>query len=120
MKDYVFNKPLPFVTEQTEKSDSKTLKYLSRGLGSVFGNDQRNVVWFALGLGIPAILLAFTGLILTSIGHPILMFFDFLLVLFVCWVFWAMYDLYKKVNENCRRHEENMAMSKKCNDCTEE
>lgn len=99
MKDYVFDKPLPFVTEASENSDDKTYKYLSRGMGKVFGNDQRNVVYFALGLGIPGIFLAFVGLFMTGWGHPILMVFDFLLFVFVCWVVWMTWKIYDRTNK---------------------
>lgn len=107
MKDYIFNKQIPFVTEQSENSNNKIYKYLTRGMGITFGNDQRNVVLFAFALGIPGIILAFTGLIMTSWGHPILMLFDLLLTAFIGWVFWSMFNMYKEINEFARKSEEN-------------
>lgn len=91
----LLEKPLPFVTEDSENSSDKTYKYLSRGMGFLFSNDQRNVLWFALGLGIPGIIAAFVGLFITSWGHPVLIIFDILIALFVFWVFYNVTKLLK-------------------------
>ena len=98
MKDYVFSKQIPFKTERSENSNSMSHKYLARGFAALFANDQRVFLAFVIGLAIPGLICAFIGLILTSIGHPILMFFDFLLVCFIGWVFWMLHDMYTRLN----------------------
>lgn len=91
----LFDNPLPFVTEESEKSKNKTYKYLSRGLGFLFNNDQRNIVYFAVGLGVPAVLISFVGLYATAWGHPVLIAFSIFITLFVVWVVYSLIKLLK-------------------------
>lgn len=102
MKDYLFRKSIPIITKYSESSDDLVYKYLSRGLGTLFGNDQRNLIYFALVISIPGLLCGFIGLLMTSLGHPILMIFNCLLLLFIAWVFWSVWNIYRKFNE-CER-----------------
>ena len=67
----------------------------SRILSHLFFDDQRNIVFFAISLAIPAIILCIYLMIILTCRNPKLLIFN---IPFGIFLIWAIYKIYKMLS----------------------
>lgn len=83
----ILNNPIPF---------GEYNNFVGKIFKKLFGNDQRNVLFFAIGLGFPAILISFFGMWITAVNIP-LKIFSSIMTIFIIWVIYEVNKILKNL-----------------------